>query len=423
MSLIEKVLILDDNESNLLFFEVLFGQLTGQYKVFTATTGAQGVSLVKLQHIQFVVSAWEMNPMPGTIFIQKIRKDRVNAHLPCLIYSKKMTDEDIALTTELSLNNIIKMPFDKSQVRDIITKMIADEENITSIEKKLRKVEFLSGEGKYSDALNQINESVMQKSPEGRGFALAGEAWLGMRNFEKAEEYLKKALAINPGNFQASRLLAKCYSQMGRHEESIAILEQRLSESPKSLISLLSLGSAYASANQYDNAREVFNRVEKVDKEFEGLNDERGILAFREGNISLAAKFLAETTQGDEIARSFNDLGIAQISVKSFDKGITLYLNAISLLKEKAKLHLLKYNLALAYYKKSDLENSFSYFCESYLEEPSYEKAYSSLAKVSKELKLAGKAADRSLVEKVKEARLLFKEVTPKAPEVEDEAV
>ncbi len=416
MSLIEKVLVLDDNEANLLFFEVLFTQLTGKYQIFTATTGPQAEAIVKAQRVGFIVSAWEMHPMPGTIFIQRIKKDRLNRNLPCLIFSKRMSDEDIVLAKDLGITNIVKMPFVKEQVSKVIKDMIAQEENLAPIEKKLRKIEYYSSEGQFKEALANFNDGLLQKSKDGRAYALAGEVWLGLRNFEKAEAYLKKALEISPDNFNASRLLARVYSLMGKHQEAIALLEQKVQESPKSLRNLLSLGSALVTADQYDRAREVFDRVEAIDAEYGPLQDERATLAFKEGNIPLAAQLLAETTQGDDLARSFNDMGIAQTSAKQYEKGVQLYKNAIQLLQNKAKLHYLKYNLGLAFYKMGDLVNSFRFFCESYLEEPSYEKAYSSLAKVSKELKQAGKSIDPALVKKVKEVRVNFKVAEAEKP-------
>lgn len=413
MGNIERILIVDDNDANVLYFQSLLAQMDGSLKVFTASTGAQGEVMVQAERINFIICAWEMNPMPGTVFVQRVHRERLNRYLPFLIFSKRMDDTDIKLTQELGLNNVVKMPFDREKITALIQEIIAREDNISALEKKLRKVEYYISEHHYNEGLQLMTPDMLTKSTDGRAYCDMGEIWLGIRNLEKAEDNLKKCLNMNPENVNALRLLARVYSLSKRHGEAISMLEQMVAKSPKNLTSLLSLGSAYVSADQHDKARDVFSRAEALDAESRELKDQQGALAFKEGNIPLAAQLLAETTSGDDLARSFNDMGIAQIAGQNYEKGIQMYLNAIQLLTEKARLFQLKYNLGLAYYKKGGLKESFQYFCESYISDPSFEKAYSMLAKVSKEMKAQNLPLDNSLVEKVKEARKIFKEKNP----------
>ena len=156
-------------------------------------------------------------------------------------------------------------------------------------------------------------------------------------------------------------------------------------------------------------AKGVFDKVEKIDSENSQLNDEKGKMAFKEGDIPLAAQLLAETEAGEELARHFNNLAIAKVASEQFDEGIQTYKNAIQLLSDKAKLHQLHYNLGLAWKKKGDMEQGFILLCQSYLIDPSFEKAYIALARVSKELKAEGKKLDAKLVNKVKIARQKYK--------------
>ena len=411
MPKIDKVLILDENESNVLFFEMLLSQMEKEFQVFTASTGAHGELLVKDQKIQLVICAWEMSAMPGTVFVQRIRQNKNRRYIPCLIFSKRMSPEDIELTKELGFKDVLGMPFDKQSAKDLIMRIVDYEENLTGDEKKIRKIESLIADGQLTEALKFFDNNITRKGPfKNRARIALGEIWVQSRNFEKAEGLLKEVLEEIPDDVDAQKLLARLYSLTGRHEQAISALETMTKKSPKNMNSLLCLGSAYVDAEKHDKARDIFDRVESMDGENQGLKDERGKLAFKEGDLPLAAQLLAETQCGDELARHFNNVAIAKVAGGFFEEGIATYKNAIKLLTNKAKLHQLHYNLGLAWKKKGDLEQSFQSFCQSYLTDPSFEKAYAALAKTSKEVKSSGAKLDAKLVAKVKSIRQQHKE-------------
>lgn len=411
MGIVEKVLILDENESNVLFFEMLLQQMEKEFKVFTASTGAQGELLAHDQKVHFVICAWEMNAMPGTVFVQRIRNNKSKRYVPCLIFSKRMKEEDIILTKELGFEEILGMPFDKGKATETIMKIIDYEENLAPEEKKIRKIEALIQEGSVTEALKMFEPSLNRKERfRSRSKSNLAEIWMQTRHYDKAEKTLDEILAEDPDYVPALRQKARLFSLQGKHEEAIAILEKMTEKSPKNIKSMLCLGSAYVDADQHDKAREVFGKVESMDGDNSDLKDEQGKLAFKEGDIPLAAQLLAETQAGNELARHFNNMAIARVAGGQFDEAVQTYNSAIQLLTDKAKLHQLHYNLGLAWKKKGDLDQSFQFMCESYLEEPGFEKAYAGIAKIAQEIKAGGQRPDAQLVEKVKECRKNFKE-------------
>lgn len=410
MAKISKALIIDETEANLLFWEMMLGELGRAMHINTATTGAHADSLAKAENPHLVICAWEMEITPGTIIIQRLRSKK--PHLPFLIFSKRMSDEDIRLTKELGFENILGMPFDKEKALAQLKSIIAHEETLTNEEKKVRKIEALVNEGKFNEGLKLFDSSLTKKNSPVRiqTQILLAEIWLGISNLEKAEHTIDILLEEDPENSNILRLRAQLCSRKGDHEEAIKILEKMVDSSPHNLNSLVSLGSAYVDADEHDKAREVFQKVDKLDDENEKSKQEQGKLAFKEGNMSLAAEFLAQTENGDQLASHFNNIAIAKASTASFDEAIQTYQNAITLLADKAKTHLLVYNLGLAWKKKGDLPKSFEHLCESYISEPKFEKAYAALARVARDMKSDGNHPDTTLVEKVKSARTEFKE-------------
>jgi len=255
--------------------------------------------------------------------------------------------------------------------------------------------------------LKLIDASVTKKSPlRPRVKTALGEIWILVKQHKKCEMILTECLAEAPEYAPAKYVLARLYSMTGRHAEAIKLLEEASKTSPKNLRTLLNLGSALVGADRHTDANAIFDKVEEIDVDNSDLKDERAKVAFKEGDMPLAAQLLAQTQNGDAMAREFNNFAIAHTAAGEFAKAIETYKNAIQLLADKTKVHLLVYNLGLAYRKSGKLEESFQALAESYISEPVFEKAYAALAKLAQEYKGLGKKLDSELMKKIKAARL-----------------
>ena len=410
----ERFLVVDNDQGNALFFEMLFKDLG--FDIHLATTGDEAINIVKEKHIQMIIVAWELAGMPGTIFIQKARQSRNRKYLPCLIYSKRMSEEDVKLTHDLGFPDILPMPFNKEAARTMVEQMIERENNLDPIEANIRKIDTYIANGQPQEGLKLLGPKMYVEGPFlCRVETMAALVWLAMGKLDKAKESVDKALAIEPDNNKTLQAKAKILSRLGSHDEAIEILSKLHESSPANLNTRIGLGSAYVKADRHDEAKKVFEGIMEIDPDCQEAKDEVAVMAFKEGNMSLAEQLIAETEAGDEMASVFNNMAIGQINKDEFDQGIGTYLKALALLSDKARTHLLNYNLGLAYKKKGDIEDAFKYFCKSYLIAPDYEKAYNSLAHAAKVLKEKKIKPDKELVAQVKEARTAFKSSLDKA--------
>ncbi len=407
---IERFLVLDDNSTNTLFFEMLLKEM-GFSEVYTSPTGDDALSIAEKHHIQFVICAWELNGMPGTIFIQKIRAKKRRRYLPCVIYSKRMESEDVNLTQELGFKHILAMPFDRNQAKALIQEIVDHENNLSPKENQLRKIEMYVANGQPMEAYKLFTDPMFEKGPYlVRAMVVAAEVFIGIAKYDKAQKCLDDALRASPENAKALQLQARLYSRQGKHEEAIKLLEGLVDRSPKNLTSRIKLGSAYIDADRLDDAKRVFHGVLDKDPASQDCKDGLAMVAFKEGDLGLAEQLIAETENGNELARVFNNMAISQVAKNDFDQGILTYQNAMNLLADKARLHLLQYNLGLALRKKGDLNQSLTALAKSYIADPTYEKAYVAIARVVNDMKKNGLSPDKSVVSRVKKARASFKE-------------
>ena len=406
---IDRCLIVDDNSANSLFFEVLFKELG--YTAYTATTGDEGLKIAVQNHAQFVVTAWELSGMPGTIFIQKVRSARNRRFLPCLIYSRRMSEEDVKLTKDLGFKDILPMPFDKDGASEVIRDVIRRENNISKTEVTLRKMESYVLDGKPQEALKLLSDQILQKGEfQCRAYTVTADIWNRLGKTDKALQSAQQALEIDADYTKAKQVLARIYSRQGKHDEAIDLLKDLNKSSPLNMSTKVNLGTAYVEADRHDEAKQVFDDIMQTDDSCQEAKDGMAVMAFKEGDTDLAAQLIAETEAGDELARIFNNMGISQISSGHFDEGISTYKKAMSLLADKARLHLLSYNLGLAFKKNKNFAEAFVEFGKSYVQAPNYEKAYASLADMANQLKSSGSKPDKDTVKQVKAARKAFKE-------------
>lgn len=398
----ERFLIVDDAAANVLFFEVLLGEL-GKSQIFTADNGTTGLQMADQHRAEFVIQAWEMEPMSGAVFIQKLRNISGCRNIPSLIYSKKMREGDLRLIKELGIENCLGMPFDKVKAGELITSMMSAEEGLTKQERKLRKIEELMEEGKLTGALQMFDTSLNIKAYRSRSKTMLAEIYVRIGKPDRAEKVIQEVLQEEDYP-PAHQTLANIYSLTGRHKEAIDLLESISKKSPSNLTALLNLGNAYIDADRTSDAKKVLGKISDLDDDNSHAREGLAKIACKEGDWDQAASLLQATTNGDSMARFCNNLAISYVNNQHFEKGIQTYENAIKILGNKAKLHLLKYNLGLAYRKMGDFQKGFKTLSECFLLEPKFDKSYAALVRLVQEMKGQGLSYDLQVVRQVKEA-------------------
>jgi len=412
---IERFLIVDDNATNALFFEMLLRDL-GYKQIFISPTGDHAIEIAEKNHIQFVICIWELKGMPGTLFIQKLRSKKKRKFIPCIIYSSRMSPEDVQLTQELGFKDIIGMPFNRAQVQQMVKDLVEHENNLCPIENHIRKMEMYLSSGQPTEAFKLFSDQLFEPGPFlVQGLIVAAEVLIGLSKDAKAERCIDDALRIAPNNTRALQIKARLFSRKGEHEAAINILEKLVTQSPKNLTSKIKLGTAYVEADRLDDAKATFNSVIDIDPDNQNCKDQMATVAFHEGDFSLAEQLIAETESGNELARVFNNMAISQVSKGQYDLGMVSYRNAMRLLADKARLHLLQYNLGLALRKGGDFEESLKNLAESYMTEPRFEKAYVAVARIVAEMKENGLKPEKSVIQKVKAVRNQTKTKSPKS--------
>src|SRR5271167_585082 len=120
----------------------------------------------------------------------------------------------------------------------------------------------LSEQGKYQDAIAQLQElAARNPQPAGLSHEL-GTAYYRKGEYLKAAEHLKQALAENPKDDEAVQLLGLSYYLAGRPSEAIPYLEKVQTWYPRANVDAsYILGICFIQSKNYPQARVAFAKM------------------------------------------------------------------------------------------------------------------------------------------------------------------
>lgn len=112
-----KVLYIDDENPNLMLFEITF---RNDFDVITASSARDGLQLLEVnEDIHVVISDMRMPEMNGLEFVAEAKKNRKDLKY-CLLTGYDRTEEiDIAVKTQL-IDQCLKKPFKREEILKIV---------------------------------------------------------------------------------------------------------------------------------------------------------------------------------------------------------------------------------------------------------------------------------------------------------------
>ena len=91
-------------------------------------------------------------------------------------------------------------------------------------------------------------------------------------NFEKAIEYLEKAIKIDPGSLYLKRELALLYAQQNNKRKALVIIRNILDNNPDDVETLILSGKIHHNLKNTVAAKEAYKKVIKIDKSRQNIH-------------------------------------------------------------------------------------------------------------------------------------------------------
>jgi tetratricopeptide (TPR) repeat protein len=209
------------------------------------------------------------------------------------------------------------------------------------------RASILSQLGNTNEAIHNLQEALHLDghSKDELCINLAFE-YQGLGEYEKALEYIKKALNLNPDNQDAIYELAYCYDHLGKLEESLAFYDEFIDNNPYSYSAWYNKGYVYTRLALHEKALESYDYATIIKDDFVSAYINK-------------ANTLQHLGRFEEAIDSYND---------TFDyenpKSTTLYY------------------IAECYEDLEDLENALAFYKRSIKKDEGFADAYAGVASV-----------------------------------------
>ena len=117
-------------------------------------------------------------------------------------------------------------------------------------------------------------------------------------NFEKAIEYLEKAIKIDPGSIYLKRELALLYAQQKNKRKALLIISNILENNPDDVETLILSGKIHHNLKNTVAAKEAYKKVIEIDKSRENIYLILGGLYIKDNEISDALSIFRQLEIG-----------------------------------------------------------------------------------------------------------------------------
>jgi len=208
---------------------------------------------------------------------------------------------------------------------------------------------------RIDEALSELDRMGNSKSPQDEIHRFRGQVFLAKNDPGSAEQEWRKAIEVNPENYQAYILLGQFFLRQNKIPQAIKEVDQLIAKNNKFTPAYLLKANYLQLSNDVSGAIDNYRKTLELDPENSiAANNLAWILADNDRNLeealSLAKAAKKKHPENPEIA---DTLGWAYYKMKSYTLAADQLLFSVNNREQPTAEHY--YRLGLALYKKGDL--------------------------------------------------------------------
>jgi tetratricopeptide (TPR) repeat protein len=282
--------------------------------------------------------------------IARLKKGEVAKALDLLRRAKDLVPEDANPRINIGAGYVAQKKYNQA-LTEFEDALKLDPDRIDALG---QIAQVLSLQGNQKGAFDRVEQQLTKTRNKAEVYQLLGQLSVDQRDYEKAIDYLNKAVNSNPDLVSAYFVIASAYVAQKKFDQAIDQYQKLIPKDPNSIQLHMALGLLYDERQQPEKANEHYRKVLDIKKNFAPAANNLARNYVRHGGNLDVALGLAER------AREFdsNDPSIADtLGWIYYKKGA--YLKAVGLLKEsseklKDRNASVLYHLGMAYSKKGD---------------------------------------------------------------------
>lgn len=119
---LKKILIVDDEETNIVMLKSLFA--SSEYEIAVARDGEEGLATAKEITPDLILMDVMMPKMNGFKVCGLIKKENRLSQIPILMLSSRASDDDVKLSKEVGANAYMIKPIDRKELSEKINELL-----------------------------------------------------------------------------------------------------------------------------------------------------------------------------------------------------------------------------------------------------------------------------------------------------------
>lgn len=123
----QTILIIDDNKDILWFIS---NTLSSEYEIKEASNGIEAIQIIEKQTPDLILTDIIMPQMDGLEFLRKIKSDKYTRHIPLIIISAKITDNEQAEGLDLGADAYITKPFSPLVLHSTVKRLLSTKNDL-----------------------------------------------------------------------------------------------------------------------------------------------------------------------------------------------------------------------------------------------------------------------------------------------------
>jgi signal transduction histidine kinase/ligand-binding sensor domain-containing protein/AraC-like DNA-binding protein len=195
------ILVIDDNQE---IVEMVSDILSPEYTLAKAYNAKEALTILKTQTPSLIITDIMMPEIDGLSFIKMVREDRYNKHIPIIVLSAKIEEQDQVKGYEIGADAYITKPFSSEILRSMVNRLLLNKEEIKNYYDTTESAfEYNQGrlmhqkDKEFIAILTEIIKENISNTELGPEF-IADKMKISSRNLYRQ---LKKILNISPSDF------------------------------------------------------------------------------------------------------------------------------------------------------------------------------------------------------------------------------
>lgn len=250
---------------------------------------------------------------------------------------------------------------------------------------KIESIIALFSSEKFQDALNAIEELIVENPNDALLFNIRGACFAGLNQINLAKENYEKAIAINPEYSKAHFNLAGVFHELEEYDASISSYQKTLLIEPDYAEAHNNLGNVLREVSEIESAIESYKKAINIKPNYVEAHYSLGTSFQEIGKLNDTVRCFEQVIElRPNLTGTLNNLGNILRVLGRPDEAILNYKKAIKIDPNFVEVY---FNLGTTFQELDQLENAVKFYKKAIEIKPNYPEAHNNLGVTFKDLK------------------------------------